>query len=379
MKLVREKMSKKGHTLEQLRICPVMLAMDIGTGTKDVFYFKPDQSIENNIKLVVPTPSLLIANEIENSQLAEFRIAGFTVGGGYLAKVLRKKVREGKKIIMEELPAYTVRNNLEEVREAGIVVQSNVENPTHYFDEIELSDYYKFLTRYQENPDEIGWIGISVQDHGYHTSEESARKNRFMYFYEHLKKNQHPLALVFTDKNLPPVFGRLNSAMLYVKKFNKNLRTILIDTSFSAILGCILDTRIKLIDGPILYINFGNGHVMACVIYKSRIQAFFEHHTRVIKNKPQVMNEYMKRLVEGKLDSEEIFNDDGNGCITFEPQPYEKISAIVVTGPQRQLVEKIGWHNVIEAAPGGDMMMTGPLGLIHGLSLLIKENFEKVI
>lgn len=356
-------------SLGVLEGCPVTLAMDIGTGTKDVLHFSPDNTIENNIKLVVPTPALLMANRLEPLD-HDLAIAGYTMGGGYLAKVLKRHVKKGHRVVMETLPAFTIRNNLEEVREAGIEVVERVETPTHHFDEIELPLYFELLSRFGEDPSRIEYIGLSVQDHGYNTSDESSRQNRFRYFLDHLAGNQLPRSLVFTDDNLPEVFGRLRSGALCIKRFRPSLRVVLIDTSFSAILGCSLDPRVQAIQGPTLYINFGNGHVMACILNEGRIQAFFEHHTRVIKTKPEIMRDYMVRLAEGKLPSDEVFQDDGNGCVTFEPQPFSAIAGVVVTGPQRHLMARTGLTGYLEAAPGGDMMMTGPLGLLRGLALL---------
>gem|GEM_PF-255913 len=360
------------NPLELIARCPVTLAMDIGTGTKDVLHFSPKNTIENNIKLVVPTPAILMANKLENHE-ENLAISGFTMGGGYLAKVLKRHVKKGRRVVMETLPAYTLRNNLEEIREAGIEVVETIEKPTHIFDEIELPLYFDLLSRFGVNTDEIEYIGLSVQDHGYNTSEESSRKNRFKYFLELLEKDLMPRSLVFRADNLPNVFERLESGALCVSRFRRSLKLVLIDTSFSAILGSNLDPRVHRTSGPILYINFGNGHVMACILRDGRIQAFFEHHTRVLKEKPGVILDYMTRLAEGNLPSEEIFRDDGNGCVTFDPQPFKNIAGVVVTGPRRHLMAQSGIPDYIEAAPGGDMMMTGPLGLLRGLSLLLQN------
>lgn len=363
---------------ELLRHLPPVLAMDIGTGTKDVLHFMPlttKNTLENNLKLVVPTPANLMAVRLqaENGPLA---ISGYTMGGGFLANVLRDHVSEKKqRVVMETLPAYTVRNNLEEVREAGVEVADHVSEPTHTFDEIELPLYFDLLKRFGHDPDKLTCIAISVQDHGYHTNAESSRKNRFKYFLEHLEKDHLPKSLVFSARNLPEVFGRLKSGAQCVSAFNPALKSILIDTSFSAILGCTFDPRVTALKGPVLYINFGNGHTMACILHEGRIQAFFEHHTRLLRPKPECLKDFMVRLTEGTLPSEEVFNDDGNGCVTFEPQPFSNLGGIVVTGPQRGMMTKTGLGSFIEAAPGGDMMMTGPLGLLRGYALV--EGFAK--
>lgn len=351
---------------------PDTLAMDIGTGTKDVMHFSARHTLENNVKLVVPTPALVMANHLERHE-GELRISGYTMGGGYLAKVLKKHRAAGNRVIMEEMPAFTVRNNIEEIEAAGIEIVERVEDPTHHFDEIELQLYFDLLTRFGIDSDRIRIIGISAQDHGFNTSEESSRRNRFRYFLEHLAGDHSPRSLIFTDTDLPDVFGRLFSGARCVKHFGKNLRAVLIDTSFSAILGCGLDPKVAALRGPVLYINYGNGHTMACIMNGTRILSFFEHHTRILKTKPEIMAGYMKRLAEGTLSTDEVFEDDGNGCVSFEPIRFSELAGVVVTGPQRHLIEQSGLPGYIEAAPGGDMMMTGPLGLLRGITMRRKE------
>ncbi len=360
------------NPLNQIARCPHTIAMDIGTGTKDILHFSPDNNIENNLKFVVPTPASLMAEKLEKYE-GDLRISGFTMGGGYLAKVLRRHKEKGFRVIMEKPPAFTVRNNLEEVIDAGIEVVDKIENPTHHFDEVELPLLFELLSRFGVETRLIKVIGLSVQDHGYNSSDESSRHNRFRYFLEHLEKSPVPRALVFTPDDIPEVFGRLRSGAECIRGFDPGLRTVLVDTSFSAILGCLLDPRVGSLEGPVLYINFGNGHVMACILREGRIQAFFEHHTRVLKTKPEILPGIMKRLAEGDLPSEEVFEDDGNGCATFDRQPFNRIGKIVVTGPQRKIMEKSGFSDYIEAAPGGDMMMTGPIGLLRAISLRPKD------
>ncbi|MBF0545690.1 MAG: hypothetical protein HQM08_14700 [Candidatus Riflebacteria bacterium] len=360
-------MKKDIKTIKEFSNIPDCLLMDIGTGTKDVLCFSRERILENNIKLVVPTPSNVMAEKLEGEG-RDLSISGYTMGGGYLAKVLKSHLEKGYKLKMEKAPAFTIRNNLEEIRETKVELCEKIEKSDYFFDEIELKEYFGFLKNHSVKTEKISTIGISVQDHGYHTSEESSRRNRFKYFFERLERNPDPKNLVFRKAGIPDVFGRMKSAEKCVTDFNPELDVFLIDTSFSAILGCPFDSRLNSINGPVLYINFGNGHTMACVLYKGKMQAFFEHHTRILKQKPEKIKEYLVRLVEGNLPSDEVFNDDGNGCFTFQSQPFSRVSGIVVTGPQRFLMSQSGLEKYIEAAPAGDMMMTGPLGLLKGMT-----------
>ena len=70
---------------------------------------------------------------------------------------------------------------------------------------------------------------------------------------------------------------------------------------------------------------------------------------------------YIKRLASGEITHEEVYNDHGHGAHVLNP--ISKIEKVIVSGPKRELIEKtnLDWHH---AAPGGDVMMTGTVGLI---------------
>ena len=179
---------------------------------------------------------------------------------------------------------------------------------------------------------------------------------------------------IFTKNTVPEYFPRMKSAIKSVDLSYPDKDIIIVDTCVSALLGCIFDKRVKALEGPTLFINYGNGHTMACVMDGLKILSFFEHHTGMIKSKPEIMNIWMKNLCEGNLDFDEIYNDGGHGCHTFENFEFDKLAGIVVTGPRRHLAEKANFKNYLEAAPGGDMMMTGPLGLVRAHSILLEIN-----
>ena len=49
-----------------------------------------------------------------------------------------------------------------------------------------------------------------------------------------------------------------------------------------------------------------------------------------------------------------------------------QIEKVIVSGPKRELIEKtnLDWHH---AAPGGDVMMTGTVGLVKSMEFLRKN------
>jgi uncharacterized protein (DUF1786 family) len=126
------------------------------------------------------------------------------------------------------------------------------------------------------------------------------------------------------------------------------------DTSFSAILGCIDEVK-----GPSLIVNVGNGHTIAALLIKRRIEGLYEHHTHELT--PKKLEKELRLFIRGELSNRKIFEENGHGAITLKPF-YGEVS-VLVTGPNRDLFKGTSFKYVY-ASPGGNTMMTGPMGLV---------------
>jgi uncharacterized protein (DUF1786 family) len=342
--------------------------IDIGTGTRDILLFSEMNSLENNAKIVAPTATRKMANAIRNSN-KDLKISGHTMGGGSLATALSEHIKRGFKIEIEPSAAFTVRNNIEQLQQAGFIIKEEIAEPDLFFDEIELPAILEIFSRLGEETQNIGLIGLSVQDHGDHKLDESSRRKRFSCFIDLLGDSHDFRSLIFTPTTLPPFFTRMRSGLESVRKSHPAVPVVLMDTCVAAVAGCCFDEKLSGIDGPVLYVNFGNGHTLAMVMDGQRILSLYEHHTGMIKDQPDMIDEHLHRLVEGQLDFEEVFSSGGHGCKTFEPISFNSLAAVVATGPRREIVRSMQ-TNFYLAAPGGDMMMTGPLGLLKGYDLI---------
>lgn len=134
------------------------------------------------------------------------------------------------------------------------------------------------------------------------------------------------------------------------------------DTSPAAILGCLKDHIIENANS-ILAVNVGNCHCVATMISEGKIVALMEHHTR------RLTAEKIQRLLisfaDGKLNDEKVFEDGGHGLFYFEDAPgFRELEVIAATGPHRDVLRKTSLH-IHFAAPAGDVMMTGPIGLVE--------------
>ena len=348
-----------------------ILAIDIGAGTEDVLlYDSQKKSIENCIKLVLPSPSLYFAARVrEATQLCkDIFVKGDIIGGGAFSSALKQHIEKGLKAVITKKAAYTVRNHLDEVKQLGIKIVKEENEPQDFhgetltIEEINLKQLQAFLAGFGENLSDIDVVAIAVQDHGVFPKGMSNRSFRIQKIRELLKENPKPENLAFTENEIPPCFLRMKSATQASKRQLPKAKVLVMDTAPDAILGCLKDQALEKVD-PILAINLGNGHTMAAIISKGEIVGVMEHHTRLLN--PQKIEHLLIDFANGKLSDDEVFKDNGHGLFFLaEPPGFSRIKKIAATGPNRNMLSntKLPVHF---AAPAGDVMMTGPVGLVE--------------
>jgi uncharacterized protein (DUF1786 family) len=353
-----------------------ILAIDIGAGTEDVLLYDDEKrSIENCIKMVLPSPSQVFAAKVKTAtrQGNDLFVKGDTIGGGAFSHALRKHVEAGLRVSMTENAAYTVRNNLDQVKETGIeIVQAagpeNFEGETIVLEEVNIEKLRGLLKFFGEPFLDIDFVAIAVQDHGVFSEEMSNRRFRINKMRELLRKNPKPEAFAFMENEIPPYYPRMKSAVHASKRQLPNARVLVMDTSPDAILGCLMDPVVEKAD-PILAVNVGNGHTMAAIISGGEITAVLEHHTRLLN--PEKMERLLRDFADGKLSDEEVFEDNGHGMFYLKKPPgFSKIEKVVVTGPNREVLAKTNLQ-VHFATPAGDVMMTGPIGLVEATKRIL--------
>jgi uncharacterized protein (DUF1786 family) len=331
-----------------------ILAIDIGAGTQDILIFDSGKKIENCTSLVLPTPSKVLAERLKKIE-GDLYIRGDTIGGGSLSRAIQNHLKKGYRVVMEESAAYSVRNDLDEVRSMGIEVGGNP-FPGHFREfeicEIDLPLLQRVLTPFGEDFI-FDLIAVAVQDHGMAPKGVSDRTFRFEQMEGMLKKDQRPESFHFSEDSIPNYYLRMKSMVKAVRRASS--ATILVmDTAFSAILGCIDET-----EGPSLIVNAGNGHTIAALLIDGKIEGLYEHHTHRLT--PEKLENHLRRFLRGELTRQEVFEDDGHGVITLTPFLGEV--PVWVTGPNRDIFKETALPFQY-AAPGGNTMMTGPMGLI---------------
>jgi uncharacterized protein (DUF1786 family) len=347
-----------------------ILALDIGAGTEDVLlYDDRKKSVENCVKMVLPSPSQVFATKVREATrlYKDLFVKGDIIGGGAFAFALRNHVEKGLRVVMTENAAYTIRNDLDEVRELGIEITretppNNFNGETLTIEEVNLTRLETFLADFNEALSDVDFVAVAVQDHGVFLKGTSNRRFRIQKMKELLEKNPRPESLAFRENEIPSYFLRMKSAAQASRRQLPKAEVLVMDTSPAAILGCLKDPAVDEAD-PVLAVNVGNGHTMAAIISDGKIVGVMEHHTRLLN--PQKIERLLVNFMNGKLSDEEVFEDNGHGLFFLaEPPGFSEIEKIAATGPNRNILSKTKLP-VHFAVPAGDVMMTGPTGLVE--------------
>jgi len=354
-----------------------ILAIDIGDGTQDLLLYDDEKPIENCIKMVLPSPSRIFAERVREvtQHGRDLFIKGRIIGGGAFTKALKDHLKNGYQVTMTRNTAYTVRNDLDQVKEDGIKIIAG-ESPPDNFDgetleimEVNLEIIRRFLSESNENLSDIAVLAIAVQDHGVYPKGTSNRKFRLGKMRALLEKDPMLQSLAFREAEVPKYYLRMKSAISTAKDQLPNVKVLTMDTAPAAILGCLEDPSIRG-DDPLLTVNVGNCHTMAALINNGEVCGIVEHHTRLMTSKK--LEKLLIDFADGRLTDEEVFEDNGHGVFFLSDPPlFSRIKSIAATGPRRELLSKTGLK-VHFAAPAGDMMMTGPIGLVKAAKAKLK-------
>ncbi|MBC2762126.1 MAG: pyruvate formate lyase-activating protein [ANME-2 cluster archaeon] len=344
-----------------------IIAIDVGMGTQDILLYDDAQHIENNIKMVLPSQTRIIAQRISHATGAghDIFLTGTTMGGGPSGKAIREHIKTGLKVYARPDAALTLHDNLEKVTQMGVTLVGEEESVPGGAEQIEMCDVDThalgtalelFETQLPRD------FAVAVQDHG-EAPDMSNRVFRFRHFRELLKQGGELERFAHLNK-VPPHLSRMQAVIETLKQPGNNV--LLMDTGPAAICGALAGKS----GDPVAVVNIGNGHTLAAVVAGNRMLALFEHHTRYVD--AQKIDGLIRRLCDGELGFDDIFNDGGHGCYIQQAVGFLNIESVIVTGPNRQIMEDSAL-DVEFAAPHGDMMLTGCFGLVEMFSKNIKS------
>jgi uncharacterized protein (DUF1786 family) len=113
-------------------------------------------------------------------------------------------------------------------------------------------------------------------------------------------------------------------------------------------------------------------HTFAIAVRGMRVFGIVEHHSGGIT--PQTLSHLVNRLSSGVLSHEEVVANGGHGAAFVDDYPDSgPFGLIAITGPNRAIARGLDYY---QAVPHGDMMLSGPFGLVEGmLRLLEREGY----
>jgi uncharacterized protein (DUF1786 family) len=311
------------------------------------------------MKLVMPAPTRLYAAKISKSRKDIF-CDGYTMGGGAISGALVKHA-EKHRVVMTPVAARTVRDDLEQVKRRGIDIgdEGDMKMPYDKFTlrDVDMKSYRKAIERLNYIfPKELA-IAVAVQDHGVAPKGTSDRAFRFEQIGKKIKKGATFKDFIFTKKT--PVYSRVSAVIQSLNDEGYD-DVLVMDTKMAGIFGGLYGEPL-----PAVAIDVGNGHTTAASVAEDEtIVGVFEHHTSDLT--PQKMALYIKKLADGTLMNEEIYDDGGHGAYVKEAI---KPKVIVATGPRRDIALRMKLK-VKLASPLDDVYMVGPVGMARACSAL---------
>jgi uncharacterized protein (DUF1786 family) len=336
-----------------------MIIIDVGSGTQDILLYQPEKSLENCPKFIVPSRTQIVAAQIRKATMLGQVIFmhGHLMGGGACALAVRKHLATGLKAYATPQAALTFNDNLALVERMGIVFCEKAPESTT---PIWLGDIDPWALRQAieafglEYPQKLA---VAVQDHGFSVTE-SNRTLRFRLWEEFVMQGGDLRKLVFTQ-DIPEVYTRMRAIREIMPE------AILADTGTAALLGIMADPLVTPhLKKGILAVNIGNSHTLAAAICGDRVYGIFEQHTSMLAL--ESLAKLIRRFQSTELTNAEVFEQGGHGA-TLHPEMKSGWDFVAVTGPRRSLAKPLNWY---EAAPFGDMMLTGCFGLLAGVGII---------
>jgi uncharacterized protein (DUF1786 family) len=333
-----------------------LLAIDVGAGTQDILLFSPTTPAEGSVKMILPSQTVIVAGRIDRARGLgkDIFLKGPTMGGGACAAAVRRHLEAGLAVYATPAAAATINDNLERVADLGIQVRETAPASSQLIEtgDLDLSSLKRAFELFDLSlPRDVA---VAVQDHGF-SPHRSNRLARFEHLAEAIEAGGTIEAFAYCRP--PENMTRMQAVKGILESWGAS--PLLMDTGPAAIFGASQDARCL---EPALIVNFGNGHTVAAIFWEDSIESMFEHHTRQLT--PQKLDHFLEELCRGCLESEEVYRDGGHGA--FIKSVPQEIRSVLVTGPRRGEFPLSGpLQTAVAAAPAGDAMITGCLGLVE--------------
>jgi uncharacterized protein (DUF1786 family) len=360
-----------------------ILTVDIGTGTQDIFLYNSSLDMENNFKLVMPSPTMIIHRQIKQATKhgEPILLTGVTMGGGPSAWATEAHLRAGLAVYATPEAAQTLNDDLEAVKEMGVelVSEDEAKHLPISVQRLKLLDFdlpsiSSAFQSFGVNLDHLAAMVVGVFDHGNAPANVSDRQFRFDYLDERIRKINRLSAFAYRAQDVPAIMTRMKAVVDSAKESDTPL--VVMDNAPAAVLGATLDLKVAARERVIIA-NVGNFHTLAFRLGPHGIEGLFEHHTGLVDL--DKLDNLLHALADGTVRGEAIFNDQGHGALVYEPSPilfgagdYD----VAITGPRRSIYRPANLSTRSQVlrpyfpVPFGDMMISGCFGLLAAVTVL---------
>jgi uncharacterized protein (DUF1786 family) len=359
-----------------------ILAVDVGTGTQDALLFDTDKEPENALKLVMPSPTMMVAQSIRAATRAgeDLLLTGVTMGGGPCGWAAEDHLKAGRRVFATPDAARTFNDDLDAVTAMGVeVVREDEAVDLSGVRRLAMVDFdYDTLARafdaFGVDLDRVDLLAVAVFDHGAAPPGYSDRLFRFEYLADQIQSGLGLAGFAFPRGRIPPSMTRLQAA---ASTAPSGRPLVVMDTAPAAVLGALEDPSVRDRRDAIVA-NVGNFHTLAFHLRDGAIAGLFEHHTGRLSR--ERLEELLTQLAAGTLSHDELFAEHGHGALVLDPSPYP-LDFLAVTGPRRGILADSPLKPHL-AVPHGDMMMAGCWGLVRACAQIlpwVTEAVEEVL
>jgi uncharacterized protein (DUF1786 family) len=363
-----------------------ILTLDIGTGTQDIFLYDSRLDLENGLKLIVPSPTMIAHRKLKEATRRgqPVLLTGVMMGGGPSGWAAEAHVKAGLPLYATPAAARTLNDDLDFVQSLGVRLVSDDEAARLPVDvtRIELRDFdFPSICRAFESFGVslagLDAVAVAVFDHGDAPPTISDRQFRFDYLDARIRAENRLSAFAYRAEAIPPIMTRLQAVAVSANDVDAPL--VVMDTAPAAILGATFDPAVAAQPRKLIA-NVGNFHTLAFRLGPDGgIEGVFEHHTGLL-DLPK-LERLLHALADGSLLHADVFGDHGHGALIYETAPFPLGHApfdVAVTGPRRSMFRSPLSLRPYFPAPFGDMMIAGCFGLLAATADVMPEFGETI-
>jgi uncharacterized protein (DUF1786 family) len=363
-----------------------ILTVDVGTGTQDILLYNSNLDMENNFKLVLPSPTMIVHRQIKQAtkDSVPILLTGVTMGGGPSTWAAEAHLRLGLPVYATPDAARTFNDDLQVVEKMGVRLVSKDEakqlpGSVRRF-KLRDFDFASIAGVFQTFGillDHLDAVAVGVFDHGNAPPDVSDRQFRFDYLDERICKLNRLSAFAYRGEDVPASMTRLQAVAESAQEIDFPL--VVMDTAPAAVLGATFDPHVAARERMIIS-NVGNFHTLAFRLGSAGIEGMFEHHTGMLD--ADKLESLLLLLADGTIRREDVFNDEGHGALMYDTTPLSLGMGdydVVITGPRRNMFtpaqagsQKLRMRPYFPA-PFGDMMITGCFGLLAATADVLPE------